>query len=254
MANLEQTSNGDFKVTSDAREVASASSAFLLDRLWSAYELVDNRRRKSFYFLFTTTTVCGLLWLTRPTTFKLPVIETEVGFFVAMATSPAFILMFASNYYYLCAHTISNYLRWLEHFCTTHEKEIGSLGLRFVELHASLKQRDVTEGLNIYLFHTAPSSIYDAPLPSWVRRFKGVLANLLRVLTVVIPPAVYVGITFWLWMNQSGHIPIGVAVMLVGFYSAMASAFLLGPLYFYYRVKPFRDYFNTRLIGDTYEK
>jgi len=51
---------------------------FLLDRLWNAYSMIDDKRRKSFYHLFSEMTVFGLLWLTKDDSCELPIIKTKV--------------------------------------------------------------------------------------------------------------------------------------------------------------------------------
>ena len=222
------------------------SGSFLIERLWGAYEGVDTRRRRGFYLLFTATVVFGLLWVTRPAQFVLPIINTEVTLFAAMAVGPAFLLAFSGSYYYLCCHTISTYIRWLDRYQDVHSEAIESLGLSFEDLYASARQRDVTEAMNIFLIFTAASPTNNYPLPKLVRILKDLTANFLRILTVVAPLSVYLGISHWIWVNYGTNVSRQVAFGMVGFYYLMAPSFILALTYCYYRVKPFRDRLNQQ--------
>ena len=160
-----------------------------------------------------------------------------------MAIAPAFILIFSISYYYLCAHSIATYVRFLDEFYNCYYDKIIKHNMSYLHMHSSFKLRDVTGVLNIYAFRTGINRSKDKTIPTVVNKIADFFINLLIVLSLMLPAAVYAGIARWLWSHTSEHVNYGVGLMIVVFYVLMMSVFIFGPLFFYFRVKPSRDRF-----------
>jgi hypothetical protein len=212
--------------------------AFILERLWGAYVTTDERRRKAFYYLFSSLAAFALIWASQEQSFQLPFVGTKVEFAVALALSPSFILVLMTRYLYLCAHSLLSYTTYLDHYLRAHRAELTELNLSYGVLFNLLKQRDITEDLNCFLFPMRAIKIYD---DSFDPRIKGVvllLANFVIVLTICVPILAYiVGVV---WVVYNGHPLLGPWQYwpLLGFYIPMALLLVASPLYFYYRATP----------------
>jgi hypothetical protein len=198
---------------------------FILERLWKSYELTDNRRRRSFYILFTSTIIFSLLWATKPTTFKLPLIGTEVSFFSAMVSGPAFILIFSISYYYLCAHSLQSSVLFHLHFWKCNLKWFDDMKMTFSHIHGIFKQKDVTSILNIYLLFTGSSVSWDKDVPYIIRIIARLFINTIIILSLLVPLIIYCGMTFWIIENYSNYLSRINGRIIIGLYLYLSSTF-----------------------------
>jgi hypothetical protein len=222
----------------DSKE-ATSPHGLILERLWGSYATTDDRRRKAFYYLFSSLAAFALVWASQEQSFQLPFVGTKVEFAVALALSPAFILVLMTRYLYLCAHSLLSYTTYLDHFFHAYHDELKKLDLSYGVLFNLLKQRDITENLNCFLFPMRPVRGYDDTFDRRVKNGVLVLANLAILLNVIVPILAYIAGVIWVMYNGLPLLgPWLFWPLLLAVYIPMALLLVASPLYFYYRATP----------------
>lgn len=125
---------------------------FWLDRHWQIYSLTDDRRIKSFYYLYTTLVILAILWFTKTDLFKFPLLDLEISRFTAFSIAPLFILLLTIRYIYLSSHSIRAYTKYLEEFEKLYSSDLKVSKLDFIDIYSGQRRREVSELFNIFLF------------------------------------------------------------------------------------------------------
>jgi hypothetical protein len=184
--------------------------------------------------------VFALFWLSKKEYFDLPLINVKVKMDLAIALAPSFISILTARYLYLCAHTILSYVTYLNRYIEVHKEELNNQGISFTILHATFKQRDLTENINVFLFPVKGHPDWDKEIHKAINISIKFLINIGIILTVIVPLMAYMLSVTWLGINLDKEIFSPYGIWLFAFYLFLGSLFLLFPIYLFYRVKPAR--------------
>ncbi len=237
-ANTAGLSTGASSKESAKREL---NPEFLLAKLWQVYSITDDRRRKGFYYLFSSMVLFAILWIKQSQTFELPILKTQVTLMDALAMAPAFIVVLTVRYLYLCTHTLRSFITYLQQLEEYYSKDLQAIGYTFFKLHQTFRLKDLTDNLNVYLFPIKPYRGHDSSFANWTLYVIVVyLTNVAIFLTVFIPLFSYFYIIGWLLLNYPFFSSTVLGLFGMGVYSLLGILFLLSPVHFYYRARPAR--------------
>jgi len=223
---------------------------FLLDKLWEVYKTTDDRRRKAFYYLFSSMTIFTFLWISGKGEIELPLLKTKVDLFIALTLTPIFIFLLTVRYLYLCTHSIRSRITYFQYLLEAHKEEFKCFDITFTKLVGMLIYRDLTENLNIFHFPVKYSKEWDASMSVSISRISKFLTNVVLLLTVGIPIFSYMMAIFWFALNYKSHLSEFMGILILIFYSFCCTLLLVSPIYFYYRVKEYRAFFRQNVWPD----
>jgi len=209
----------------------------LLERLWVSYSSIDEKRRKTFYYLYSIMVVLSLIWISKERTFHHPEYGIEVKLEIALYVAPAFISILTIRYLYLCAYTMISYVNYLRFYQQAHQKELISLGINFRLLNYFFKLRDLTDKLNLYSFPIRTDKEHYTGISFLFCQIVNFLLNIAILLSVLIPLSAYIVIVFWIGLQNPGLTTTLVGKLLYSVYILMGVGLLFLPIHFYYRVK-----------------
>jgi hypothetical protein len=213
---------------------------FLINKLWENYKNIDDRRRRAFYYLYYAIIIFGIIALAPISNGKIITFGLEVEYYLAILLGPSVILILFNSYVYLCAHSFISSICYFNELKKKNYNDFINLGFSFGRLSNTLKIRDITENLNIFKFPLIESSEWDSSLSKLYKILSRLLVNLIILLTLIIPFGIYGYYTIWFNRFDMNQMCINICHTLHIFYYVMGSSFILTPLYFFCRVKPFR--------------
>ena len=213
---------------------------FLIDKLWENYNSIDERRRKSFYYLYYSVIIFGILAIAPVTNGKINIFGLEIDYYIAIMFCPSVILVLYNSYVYLCAHSLIANVTYLNELKKKNYDDFKTLGFSFVKLSNCLKIRDVTENINFFRFPLIESKEWDNSINSLFKFLARLLVNPILLLTLIIPFIVYLYYTIWFYNLDTSKLDINLCNVLLLSYYVLGLSFILTPIYFYQRVNPFR--------------
>lgn len=212
----------------------SGWATVILEPTRKAYEIVDNRRRRSFYILLSFTCAFAIVLYERPPTFKIPPFAEGLELLTVLAIAPAFIAISTVSYLYLSAHTYSNYIRYLELLRASHD---GAKDRNLVWLHVDLKQRDVTESMNPFSAFAGYVDVPTSPMPALMRRAAYLFQGIGVFAVMSIPACLYVLLVMSLVRELEAVTSYWIKLSAIAVYTGLGIGALLSPVYFFYRIK-----------------
>ena len=236
MENKEETittCGGDHSPSMKGLSVPSS----LLERLWVSYSSIDEKRRKTFYYLYSVMVVLSLIWISKEQKVPIHLINIEVELRMALYLAPAIISILTTRYLYLCAYTTISYVNYLGFFQQAHQKELVSLGINYHLMNYFFKLRDLTEKLNLYSFPIRTDKEYKTGINLLFCHIVNFLLNIAILLSVLIPLSAYIVIVFWIGLQDPGLTTTLVGKLLYSVYILMGIGLLFLPIHFYYRIK-----------------
>jgi len=190
-----------------------------------------------------------LLWITKEQNFELPLLKIKVDISTAILLIPALLLILTIRYLYLCAHYLDTITRYLKLFNDCYSGDIKDMGLSFRIFYSTFKQRDLSENLNFYLFPIKRAPEWDDSINKFYGSIVIFLTNISILFTIIIPISSYFLLVFWLLDNLKTYIPsISLGFFVIISYLFLGVLFILAPIYWYYRVKPAREYFRKLIL------
>ncbi len=223
----------------------------LLDRLWNAYEKIDERRRRAFLLLYTSSLVTVMLLAEPGTITQVPLLNISTAQSVVLIALPLMLAALMVNYLFLCAHTITSYTQYIEFLSERYEGEIWKLSSKGW-VYGSLKMRDVSEGLNIFLFPVRPVQGYDKRVVPSASAIGHLLINLQLIIVALFPLVAYVvsamkayGVTP---ANVCANIALECGYGRLLLYAAPVAIVLAAATYLGFRVGPARADFIRSMI------
>lgn len=218
-----------------------------LDKIAQAYAVIDDRRRKAFNVMLTTTVIFILIGFSKTDGIKLPILGTELDQFLTLSLAPMFVGVLFGRYFYLCAHTLKLYIRYLGIFQKTYAKEIEELGWNFADVHNSIRMRDLTEVLNPFLFPKRFDRKFK-PYLGWLLHYGTVIGhNFTTLMTVIAPVTAYFACVIWFRVHYKEHMNETLGMALFLFYIAGGIGMILVIIYFFYLTSGARStYFERR--------
>jgi hypothetical protein len=208
----------------------------LLEKLWGAYSTTDDRRRKTFYYLYSIMVVFSLLWITKEQQVPLPFFQTNVEIGMALSLAPALISILTIRYLYLCAYTKISYRTYVRFYHWAHQEDFTSMGVTFSRLYSLLKLRDLTDKLNLYEFPIRTFRGNDPQISFLFRLIVNFLLNIGIFLSVLIPISAYIVIIIWLGLQNGGLNATLVGKLLYSVY-LMGIGLVFLPIHFYFIVR-----------------
>jgi len=216
----------------------------ILEKRWNAYTIVEERRRKAFYYLFSTLSLFALLWMANSDKFKIPFLQTDVDQFLAFSLAPIFISLLTAGYFTLCAYSMKTYVEFLETFQKFYFNELNKLDYSFSKLYSSFKIHDLSGSFNPFLFPRKMNIKPSTKLESILDLLATFLANFLLMITTVVPIMFFLVTMYWFYKNYSQHISYTLGVSILAFYTLIGIALLILPVYLYYKIKDARAEFR----------
>jgi len=237
----------------------------VMNRLWTTYEVTDDRRRKAFFLLFTFSLTFGSILSFQSDETVLPLFTVSIPIQVAMEFGPVFIASLLVSYFYLCSHTLKSYVTYLE-FLTKHatiesQKQTVKENT-FGWLYGNLKRRDITEGFNIYHFPIIPIPEYDDSFDRGPSIWGHLPINALAVIMIIFPLAVYCSCVYWIIIDRDNHLNVPYSIfsqigadlwMIKVFYFGLFLLSISAYIYFKKRAKPSRAEFIKRCYPSNFE-
>ncbi|WP_421898038.1 hypothetical protein [Marinoscillum sp.] len=222
----------------------------LLQRLWNSYETVTNRRRKAFFALYYSIIVIAILVISPVDDGKIKFFTFEFESWILTVFSPAIILVLINNYLYLSSHTVVSYSNYLEEFTFQNKDQLSNREYSFTQLYNSFRLRDVTTNLNLFNFPAKESLAWDNGISKRLKLIATPLINLTILLTYLIPFSIYVFLLKWNFDLDLELITGNQKTAILSFYILLGLSFVVGPIYFFGRVKRHKKKIDGYFLED----
>lgn len=191
-----------------SKKTDGPSNQYLLEKLWDVYISITDRRRKSLKHLIIVLLILIVVSMvpTKDLKFTLFGITSDIAFnkSLVLSLAPLLIIIFTTRFWYLFAHSVINYVNYLECYQKFYAEYLMVWGYGFRELYDFFKMRDITESMNIFLF---PKKMVKKDEPSKkTEDISAVLSNwahnCFAILLVIIPMSAYWMTTVWIFNNE----------------------------------------------------
>ena len=170
----------------------------LQEKYWENYKSIDEKRKKSFRFLYISILILALFSFQENN--ELVVFSYAVPFNFYLICAPLFIAFASLTYYYLCARTLDTFVNFIKLFKMKYDSDLETISLKDSDLIASLIQRDFSESLNIFLYprEFGPHWRYTRKGKAAYYLFSYKCFNLFILLTNLLPAITYLYFSFML--------------------------------------------------------
>ncbi len=214
--------------------------------VWRAKEIVDDRRRRSFYYLLSFTIIFGLLLIINYEDFSIPGIQIKLKREIAISIGPVFILITYLSYLYLCSLTLEIYMKYLRNFIIS-EPDVAEI-YSFIEIYNLLKRRDVTERLNPFCY----SESFLRNAESKTMRAVGIIASKIYhcgiLLIIFVPALLYFALIWGIFTAGIFHSTPFLGSIFLFSYGFLSFGFVIGPLVLWNRNVATRSYYYEMII------
>ena len=122
-------------------------SMLLLERYWRAYEVIDDKRRKAFFFLYYLIGFLAVMYFYPQQTIKIQTLR--IPLFAILCLSPILLSFSAVRYFYLCARSLNSYITYLKYFQDCHDCKLKRLNLKVGSQFIVVGEKDVVILKNI---------------------------------------------------------------------------------------------------------
>ena len=219
---------------------------YLIEKIWDAYKVINSRRIRSFYYLYIAMLVFGIIILAPVKDGAIEIFSIKIQYHIAIMFSPAVILILYNSFLFLSAHTILLHVQFTTQLYESNNDTFKKLEYSFLKLLFSTRIKDLTEILNFFKFPYIESLEWEASLSPIVKKTKRIILNFMLILTLVIPTVVYI-------MLIKSYIDLEIELvnnyinkLLLWFYFFVGSSFILSPIFFLQRVKPYNKYLKEK--------
>lgn len=225
----------------------------ILDLLWKSYEVTDERRRKSFNALFSMLILIFFIWLAEAEDLKFPLLGTNLDKFIALAISPAIVLILCARYFYLSVNSFVNYTRYIKLFSEVNSVQMKKNNMIEKSIYYSFKYRDVSDILNIFVFPRRFNQENKTSLKNVVHCLGITALNCATLLTLIIPISVYILTLNWFWNNYENHISVLYGNIILFFYISLGLMSLFGFNVFIFRTLSERKFYKEKIDRPYYK-
>ncbi len=221
-----------------------------LEKIWTNYVSLENKKENSLSLLFLTLLAFILLWLIPSQDFKFPILGNELPRSIALSLSPFFVLFLTSKYLYLSALSLNVFMNYIRYFRKVYNASFDENRILISSLYNNFKIRNLSGTLNLFLLPRRVNQTFNKRFERIIHRITILLNIILTLSTFLVPLAFSLGTAIWFYMNR--HIVNeNVAIFILLVYGFSILTLLLFAYSLFNSTKIERTFYKKEIINRT---